>query len=126
MNNASGRTADAVNVTVRGNGTFRQESGSIVSEKNYTVAGYDKSHLVLAGGYQEGPEGGPGVLNDSVLDMEGGVVVGTDNAAVAGNGSADLTGSTTINMTGGTLIGRIKDLSSKVCKFFYFLSAVRS
>ena len=119
LNNASGRTADAVNVTVRGNGTFRQESGSIVSEKNYTVAGYDKSHLVLAGGYQEGPEGGPGVLNDSVLDMEGGVVVGTDNAAVAGNGSADLTGSTTINMTGGTLIGRIKSSGYIACGIYH-------
>ena len=120
MNNASGRTADAVNVTVRGNGTFRQESGSIVSEKNYTVAGYDKSHLVLAGGYQEkSRKAASGVLNDSVLDMEGGVVVGTDNAAVAGNGSADLTGSTTINMTGGTLIGRIKSSGYIACGIYH-------
>ena len=119
LNNASGRTADAVNVTVRGNGTFRQESGSIVSEKNYTVAGYDKSHLVVAGGYQEGPEGGPGVFNNSVLDIEGGVLVGTDNAAAAGNGSAGLTGSTTINLKGGTLIGRIKSPGYIACGIYH-------
>ena len=119
LNNASGRTADAVNVTVRGNGTFRQESGSIVSEKNYTVAGYDKSHLVVAGGYQEGPEGGPGVFNNSVLDIEGGVLVGTDNAAAAGNGSAGLTGSTTINLKGGILIGRIKSPGYIACGIYH-------
>lgn len=119
VNTNTGRGSDAVVVTVKGNGTFEQKAGTIESQKNYTIAGYDKAHLTIQGGYQVGPEGGPGTFGDCILDITGGVIVGTDNAAVAGNGSTDLTGETTINLSGGTLIGRIKSKGYIACGIYH-------
>ncbi len=114
---------ESVTVAVRNGGEVVLNSGTLISEKNYTIAVYGNnsaanwdtpihSSATINGGYQQGLEGGPGVMgNGAELNVHGGVIEGLDNSAVAGNGSKDQNtnnGGTVIHITGGTLIGRIK------------------
>lgn len=113
---------NAVTIVVKGGGAFTQNAGTIESQKNYTIGIYGNNaagatdpintSVYIKGGYQVGPEGGPMVAGKgALLEVSGGVIVGTDNAPVAGNGtidSAEDDGGTTINISGGTLIGHIK------------------
>ena len=117
------RESQATTIVVKEGGMLTQNSGTISSLKNYTVSingnttpGNSSpiaSSMVMNGGYQIGAEGGPGIFgNGAVLDVNGGVICGTENSPVAGNGTVNTDeddGGTEININGGTLIGLMGD-----------------
>ena len=124
----------AIVIQVRNGGELIHESGILESDRNFTVSVLGEirkehwetpthSTATISGGYQVGPEGGPCVEgNGAVLDVNGGVIVGTDNAVVAGNGTfteKQNRGGTEINLTGGTLIGQSKSEDYIACGVYH-------
>ena len=133
-NSCETRSTDAVAIEVRDGGSFVHDSGTIQSLKNYTVGVYGQiatsswntpveSSLIVNGGYQTGPEGGPAAFgNGATVTVNGGVIEGTDNSALAGKGTKDNEnnyGGYTINVNDGILIGRIVSPGYVSCAIYH-------
>ena len=116
----SGKITNAGTTVLVMGGTFILESGKIESTGNLGVyvegattheGNQIDATATINNGYIEAREFGVGVYgNKATANIEGGVIVGNDNAAVAGNGSNDNTktyAGTEINVNGGMLIGHI-------------------
>ncbi len=116
----SGKITNAGTTVLVKGGTFLLESGKIESTGNLgisvngsTTPGGDSivASATINNGYVEAREFGVGLYgNKATANIEGGVIVGNDNAAVAGNGTNSSTttyAGTEINVNGGTLIGHI-------------------
>lgn len=110
-------------VSVYGGGTLRVESGAIRAESGSAVfvgaSNAGRGSAAIAGGYILGREYGIGVIMDgSVLNVTGGVVVSEDNTAIGGNGSLGQ-GGTIINISDGTLIGHIVTSGYIACGIYH-------
>lgn len=110
-------------VQVYNGGTFVLESGTVRCTGGDGIYAGAKDNgsgtATINGGYVHAREYGVGAKNaDTILNINGGVIVADDNAAVAGNGTEGL-GGTTINIAGGTMISHIISDGSIACGVYH-------
>lgn len=126
-------SSPTIAISVFNGGNLTLESGKVESTSNYAIRSQGNvwkqneddinSVVTIKNGYVIGREGGVGAIGrGAIVNIDGGVIEATDNAAVAGNGTNDDTyyfGGTTINITGGNIVGHIISAGYIACGIYH-------
>ena len=94
-------------IHVQDGGVFVLKSGTVCSATNIAICAEANSTVTIDGGYVEAQEFAVLVRGQNAkANINGGILLGKDNAAVAGNGLSKYAG-TEITISGGTLVSKI-------------------